>query len=625
MPGIARVSIDSPLPQLDRLFDYAIPDTIRDSIRVGVRVKVPFGRGKSLYDGFVIALEQTSEFEGKLAEITQLVSTAPVLTPEVYQLVRSVADRQASTASDVLRLAVPPRSVAVEKRWLAENQNQVSGVSKKHDVERDRTSVLVAPVTGPEWPAWVSMAVEKSVQEVSNGQSVIICVPDYRDQKVLLSALENSPAAGFLVDYSSDQKTSAKYKAFLDCLGKSPTLVVGSRSAIYAPVQNLGLILVWDDGDSSHIEPSSPYSHTREVALIRQKQSGCGLIFAGHVRSTEIQRLVEIGYLNAESFEQDIPNISAVDREVRVDGVAWSTIRDALKFGSVLVQVAARGTAVSSYCSGCSERAACNQCNGPIWVDGAGQVRCRWCNQTNLNFRCRTCGANKLRTGTAGSSRTAADFGRAFPGVQIIESNGDHRIELIESDRAIVVSTPGAEPRVLGGYSAVVILDANQALNRDSLRASEDAFRQWANAIALANAGGTCLVVGIRGELARCLTAWAPGEFAHGELQSRRELRFPPAVRLASVSAEAELLEQVLSDLRSSPGIEVLGPMPVYEKNLVITWRAFLKYDYSQGEWLAKHLRAATLVHSSGQSAFSAKSGRAVRPIRVKMDDSEVI
>ena len=116
---IARVVIDSPLPQLDRLFDYSIPQEMVSQVITGVRVRVKFGRSKSLLDGFVVEVVESSEFSGELNPISELVSAVPVLDPEIYKLVRAVADRQASTASDVLRLAIPDRSVAVEKKWLA--------------------------------------------------------------------------------------------------------------------------------------------------------------------------------------------------------------------------------------------------------------------------------------------------------------------------------------------------------------------------------------------------------------------------------------------------------------------------------------------------------------------------
>ena len=121
----AKVVIDSPLPQLDRPFEYAVPEDLAPAISVGSRVRVPFGRAATQTDGFVVGLSQTAEFQGELASLSSLISTLPALAPNIYDLARAVADRQAATLNDVLKLAVPTRSVAVEKRWL-ENQPSIS-------------------------------------------------------------------------------------------------------------------------------------------------------------------------------------------------------------------------------------------------------------------------------------------------------------------------------------------------------------------------------------------------------------------------------------------------------------------------------------------------------------------
>ncbi len=117
--SIARVLIDSPLPQLDRLFDYRIPAGQIAQARVGSRVRVPLRSAKRVADGFIVELVSSVEYEGVLSELESVVSAVPVLAPEVYELARKVADRAAGGASDIVRIAVPKRQVRVEKAWLA--------------------------------------------------------------------------------------------------------------------------------------------------------------------------------------------------------------------------------------------------------------------------------------------------------------------------------------------------------------------------------------------------------------------------------------------------------------------------------------------------------------------------
>ncbi|MFM6966645.1 MAG: primosomal protein N', partial [Rhodoluna sp.] len=607
----------SPLPQLDRLFDYEIADSIRDQVVVGARVRVPFGRGTSLSDGFIVELVEKSDFAGKLARLDELVSPVPVLQPEIYQLSRAIADRQAVTIADVFKLAIPTRSVAVEKKWLAEN-GTLTKYTSNPATAASRTFAFAEPRTNEAGSVWVQQLVARAVVNLEAGQSTILVVPDYRDQAILLDLLKASAAADQVVDYTSQQTNSLRYSAFLRCLKPEPSIVVGSRAALYAPVSKLGEIIIWDDGDSNLQEPTSPYTNARDVALIRQSQSNCRLHFFAHARSCELERLVEIGYVIDVSAPFVVPKLAISETSARVDSLAWQAIRRALEQGeSVLVQVSSRGQSVSAYCAGCGDRAKCSECAGPLWVDSQNQPRCRWCNAHNLAFSCQVCGDRNLRQGRPGATRTAAEFGKAFPGSKIVESNGSNRLEQVPAGKQIVISTPGAEPRTPGGYGAVVLLDCNDMLSRDSLRATEDAVRTWSNAIALMKPGGLAVAVGLQGALGQRFALWSQAEIAHQEYLSRAELRFPPFIRMASLSGEPELLGKVLATLPKE--IEVLGPMSINDATSS-DWRALIRYDYSQGPTLAETLKTQVLLATAGAKRLNARTGRAQRPIQIKMD-----
>src|SRR4051794_32920840 len=109
---VARVIVDTPLPHLDRLFDYLVPEEWAEVAVPGARVRVRFsGR---LADGWVRERVEASAHEGRLAFLAAAVSPEPVLSPEVATLAEAVAQRWAGTVSDVLRVAIPPRQARVE-------------------------------------------------------------------------------------------------------------------------------------------------------------------------------------------------------------------------------------------------------------------------------------------------------------------------------------------------------------------------------------------------------------------------------------------------------------------------------------------------------------------------------
>ncbi|HWR86600.1 MAG TPA: primosomal protein N', partial [Rhodoglobus sp.] len=117
--SVARVLVDSPLPQLDRLFDYAIPHALLEHVRPGVRVRAPLRSAGRIADGFVVEIIEAGGFDGPLSELDAVVSPIPVLAPEVWTLARRAADRAAGSAIDIVRLAVPGRQARVEKAHLA--------------------------------------------------------------------------------------------------------------------------------------------------------------------------------------------------------------------------------------------------------------------------------------------------------------------------------------------------------------------------------------------------------------------------------------------------------------------------------------------------------------------------
>jgi len=626
MSKIARVILDSPLPSLDKLFDYEVGEQFEQDIQVGQRVRVTFGRSKTLQDAFVVDIAESSEFSGKLSPISQIVSSVPVLPSNIYKLLRALAERQASTIGDVLGAAMAQRFVRIEKKFIAD-------AATPQSLKRSENPTLTASLARPTQVAsdfaaepiadWIAQLLASANEAISKGLSAILLVPDYRDQILLRDIIAGSKLSDHYIDFSSDQTGSKRYESFLKCLVEGTHLVVGSRSALFAPLQNLGAIVIFDDGDSSFQDQQSPYAHARDIALVRQVIDGCSLRFVAHARSSEVQRLIDMSYVTETPNAFAAPKVAFDETTSRVSTLAWQAIREAAELGTVLVQVSSRGVARTAYCQDCSTRALCMRCNGPLWIDATATPRCRWCNAQNLAYACTECKSQKLRQGYGGATRTIAEFGAAFPGLQLIESTGDNRVLSVQGKRKIVISTPGAEPDAQHGYSAVIILDAAQALNRDSLRASEEAVREWSNAIAKLSPSGRAVVVGIPNHLGQRLALWQQREIARDELETRRELNFPPHLRLGSIEGPVATIAAIVDEI-GVEGVEFLGPISMRSKTGQEQQRLVMKYSYSAGAQLADALRAAQLKLTAGSTKTSA-NGRVSRAIRLRMDDPEVI
>jgi primosomal protein N' (replication factor Y) len=166
-----------------------------------------------------------------------------------------------------------------------------------------------------------------------------------------------------------------------------------------------------------------------------------------------------------------------------------------------------------------------------------------------------------------GAGRTAEELAHAFPGTPVVVSGGAAVIGAVPAAPALVVATPGAEPRADGGYAAAVLLDGWVLLARPSLRAAEEALRRWLNAAALvrpAAAGGTVAVVAEAGlPVVQALIRWDPVTHADRELAERETLRFPPAARIAALSGLDRAVAELLAAAALPPEAEVLGPIAV--------------------------------------------------------------
>lgn len=660
---IARVLLDSPLPQLDRLFDYRVPESLSDRAVPGVRVTVPLRAAGRQASGYLVEIADAQSFEGVLSELGDIVSDARVLDPAVYRLIRRAADRAAGTASDIARLVIPSRQVRVEKAWLAAQESAraeeaatetaptqaeppvltgyapdaVARLLDPAAPEHERRIALTAiahpvEVAGRWMPAAARTLAELAASTVAAGRSAIIAVPDYRDVEHVAHALAALLPPEDIARVDAGQSTADRYRGFLRTLEARPLAILGTRAAPAAPAHALGLIALWDDGDGLMAEQHAPGVHARDLALLRQSDAGCALVLAAHARSTEVQRLVEVGYVRAVApaarhRRRITPTAQQVGSDgpaaqARIPSTAWRAVREALDAGPVLVQVSRPGYAPRLACTECGETARCRSCRGPLALRRSGTApSCQWCGALAVDWACATCESTRWRTVGRGSARTADELGRAFPGARIVVSDGDTPVQSVAAGRTVVVATRGAEPVAEGGYRAVLLLDGERMLARESLRVVEDCVRWWCTAAALAAPDAPVLLVGVGGAVAQALALGEPERVAAAELADRRTLRFPPAVRVAAIAGEPAAVARASAEVAALDGVDVLGPVELGDDRV----RAIARFDYARGDEVARLLKAALVkaATSRGPRIPGSPPRRRSVPLRVRFDDQE--
>ncbi len=632
--AVARVAVDVPHAHLDRLFDYLVPASADAAAQPGVRVRVRFaGR---LVGGFVAErVEQTPDTGAgrRLARLEKVVSPEPVLTPQVLALARAVADRYAGTLADVLRLAVPPRHARVEAEPAGApllppappTADEVEAVWGRYTagaafLRGVATGAAPAAVwtalPGPAWPHELAVAVQVAL---AAGRGALVVVPDHRDVRRVSAAVDAVCGPGRHVVLTAEAGPAKRYRAWLAVRRGVVRAVVGTRAAMFAPVQGLGLLAVWDDGDDLHAEPRAPYPHVREVLRLRAAADGAALLVGGIARTAEAAALVSLG--EAHPVQAPRATVRAAAPSVRVAGedadlakdpaartarlptAAWDTVRQALQSGPVLVQVPRRGYVPGLACVRCHAPARCAACSGPLSLGSVrGGAACTWCGRLAADWRCPSCSADRFRATVVGARRTAEELGRSFPGVPVRTSGRDEVLETVPDHPALVVSTPGAEPVADAGYAAALLLDGWAMLGRPDLRAAEETLRRWLAAAALVRPGpaGGRVVVLAESALApvQALLRWDPPGAADRELADRVRLRFPPAVRLASLSGSGVAVADLLSATHLPDVAEVLGPTPTENGA-----RALVRVPLAEADALSAALKAGQAVRSARKAA----------------------
>ena len=653
---IAGVVIETGLLHLDRPFDYRIPEKIRHAVQVGSHVRVRFaGR---LVSGWVISISDSSEHPGRLSLIERVIGTSPVLTSDSIALCRAVAARYVGTFADVVRTAVPTRHAAVDREEptvaVATQPAAAAAADStpEHGDEADtspgsptgtaaqraahvlarypglgaaiETAERVALTTGPVGRGYdVVAACAFHAANGINGGQVLVIVADSQDIKGVTTALTSTlqVAATDIEVLAAEVGRAQRWRAFTRVLRGEPTYVVGTRSAVFAPLPQLRTIIVWDDTADSHREPHAPYWHSREVAGLRAHEQGIGLIICGLVESVESAALVERGWLRRIAPERQwlrsvAPRVLArTSQEIERDPWAAATTvpaaairraRESLADGPVLVLTPRRGYARLAWCRGCAAVRACHDCGQAAHVLADG-LHCAVCAHA-VAVACAVCGESAFRAGGIGQDRIAEEMGRAIPGVALTISNADKRVTQSVTRPSLVFATAGCEPEAKGGYAAVILLDIALLLSRAGSDAEIAGLRQMLHASALARAGAE-VVVAADAQLAavQALVRWDPTGFADRALLERSQAHLAPAARMFVCTGSAEDLLGLLADVSLPQPVDVVNPHQIDADS----YRMVISVPWQRGAAVSSSLREVLALRQASRTG---------QPVQVKVD-----
>ena len=569
------VLVDTGVFHLEQPFSYFLPEELEGLIGAGSHIRVPFKN--DLKDGIVLSIKEKSQ--ASLKPVHSLL-TQVRLSQSFLDFTKKVSERYIANQASILSASLPSFTKVMNTSLDAFTAH------KSKSSKPARKLLLLNRLEA------VESRVVRHVKE-RKGLNLLVILPTQREIEGVINALGVIDQQ--IIEIGSHLTSSQRRRNFELAATATSIIVIGTRSAIMAPMAYIDEILIAEESVEHFQEQKAPYWNVRDMALLRSESEHCSITFVSHSISLELARLVEIGWITVTLERKFLGGHRA---NIATEPNSYhDTIRKALKNGPVLVSVADKGYANTFSCQRCRNLALC-ECGGRLIIGKKNKYSCSICDYQSEQWRCQICQADQVRIVKGGAEKIVEELGKAFPRVAIFTSTGDKALSNIDNSPAIVVSTFGVEPEVIGGYAGAVLLNGEALLNRAFIRAEEELrFRWFKLATKVRSSGFIYLSLPASHPISQALIGDNVMRAIRAEIVERQAVLLPPSVRIIQVSGEErsisglrrKLLEQFkeLEILNSSDNrtinlkISHQGASP-----LLISLKALQKYRSAAGQEL---------------------------------------
>jgi len=618
---------------------YSIPADLEGRITPGHRVKVPL-RGRSAF-GFVLAVGPASELPSdaagmNLREISGLDPEEVVLTPDLLELTKWIATYYVAPIGQAIEAAVP-RSIARPPRTkkgeapaqedlathpdprahhldLTEDQTRAVARIEASLNARDGQTYLLHGVTASGKTEVYLRAAETALDQ---GQGVLFLVPEIALGTQIIGRIRERFGER-AAEYHSQLKPAVRRKTWWDARRGRVRFIVGARSAVFLPVENLGLIIIDEEHEPSYKQSETPRYQGRDTALMRARIAGAVTIMGSATPSLESFTNARSGKYTRIDLPQRIdarpaPTVTLVDLRSRgtqteespcgiaVRGGGDHAARDPLS-GYLLERLQAvlaaedqailflnrRGFATSVQCHDCGFVFDCPRCNVVLTHHSSeGCLRCHYCNHTlAVVARCPDCQGNRFDFRGVGTQRVEAAIKEHLPEARFLRMDLDSTRKRGELARIIKDFEAGDADILLGtqmvakGFdfprvTLVRVINADREMGLPDFRGQERAFQLLTQVAGRAGRGdktGEVIFQTYMPEhhVIRAAARQDYESFWQQEMSEREPLGYPPVSRLANLlfdgPDESAVIRRATAEadlLRSESGLTLLGPAPM--------------------------------------------------------------
>lgn len=554
--GVRVCRVRPDVPALEREFDYLVPDEMADAVAVGTIVRIPLA-GRRVR-GWVVADDVAPGTEvDKLLPIAKVVGAGP--PPDVLDLCAWAAWRWAGPTAALLRAASPPNAVR-------------SGPPAAGSTRTDPVAEATAP-TDPwvrELLAWPPAADRRDLvaDRIAASGSTLVIVPDSLRLASLRRRLVRDGHR--VLDLRGTEPDAARTRAWSDSR-RGRCVVVGGRTAVWAPVPDLAAVLVLDEGDEALQEERAPTWNARDVAVERARRTSSRLTLVGVAPTLEAEEIAGAPTRPDRAAERaGWPIVEVVDPRDEPPGtglltgpLATALHRAVDQGGRAVCLLNRRGRARLLACVACRELARCERCGALVEEAEPGVLRCARCAQERPVI-CLHCHATRLKGLRLGVTRVREDLAALLPRVEVVEVDGSSGElsggQVFVGTEAVLHRLPPGPPLLLAAF-----LDFDQELLAPRYRAAEQALGLLARAARRVGprAGGGRLLVQTRlpdHEVVEAARRADPTVVAAAERPRRAELGYPPFGALAEIRGEAAAVRVLVDGLAELDGITAFGP-----------------------------------------------------------------
>jgi primosomal protein N' (replication factor Y) len=528
-----------PLP-VSGSFDYLVPEDSLRKVRPGCRAEVNFG-GKD-FTGYVVGLSKKSTV-CKLKYLSRVLDEAPLFGREMLCLTRKLAQYYCSSWGEALFSALP-EGLRGKKR-AAFFHAPASGEKK---AQSEITFIHCADKQ-KRWERYFDYIQEA----LATGKGIILLLPAAHQAVRTQQAISEKFKVSAVLLVRGKRQQAEGWLLLRE--GKA-SLAIGTRSAIFAPLAALGLIIIDEENDAVYKQVQAPHYHARQVAFWRARTEGAKLILGSAAPSLESFYLAQQGKISYSFSVPDYPapEIKLVDMQtlrsmVKGEVIFSKYLEDSIAAnldasGKTLLFVNRRGFATFMHCRTCGKALVCPRCNlNLVYHFDLRQLSCHRCNfKLPLPKLCPECNSGYIRFSGVGTEKVESELARIFPRARIKRLEG---APFNPQEADIFISTSAIIKQAGFRFDLVGVLLIDHSLQRVDFRAGEKTYALLSNLVALTKK--TMLVqTGLGGHhVFAAILANNPELFYRSELKERASAGLPPFKHLGLVKLRGPSKDKV--------------------------------------------------------------------------------